>query len=142
MSSMEQTGTGATNAPDVRSPHVPIGIAETNRRFETAFAQGDPARAAMEVYTRDARVMPPGATTVHGRDAAAQFWKAAAAQMGIEAVALETVDLQLLGDGAYEIGRGTLTLTGGQQAVAKYVVVWRQEEGRWRWHVDIWNLEP
>jgi len=22
---------------------------------------------------------------------------------------------------------------------AKYVVYWRQEDGRWKWHVDIWN---
>jgi len=21
----------------------------------------------------------------------------------------------------------------------KYVVYWRQEDGRWKWHVDIWN---
>jgi ketosteroid isomerase-like protein len=141
-STTEPTATGATSAPDANAPRIVPGITETNRRFESAFAQGDPARAALEVYTRDARVMPPGAATVRGREAAAQFWTAAAAQMGISAVALETVDLQLVGEGAYEIGRGTLTLTGGQQVVAKYVVIWRQEEGRWRWHVDIWNLEP
>jgi len=40
----------------------------------------------------------------------------------------------------HEVGRAVLTL-GGQQAAAKYVVVWRQEDGRWRWHVDIWNME-
>jgi ketosteroid isomerase-like protein len=141
-STTEPTATGAARASDAHAPHVPPGIAETNRRFEAAFAQGDPARAALEVYTRDARVMPPGAATVRGREAAAQFWTAAAAQLGITAVALETVDLQLLGDGAYEVGRGTLTLTGGQQVVAKYVVIWRRDEDRWRWHVDIWNLEP
>jgi hypothetical protein len=21
----------------------------------------------------------------------------------------------------------------------KYVVYWREEDGRWQWHVDIWN---
>lgn len=132
----EATTSGATYAPDLHA-----GIAEANRRFEVTFAQGDAARAAREVYTRDARVMPPGAATVLGRDAAEQFWAGAAAQMGITAVALETVDLQPLGEGAYEVGRAVLTLGGGQQAVAKYVVIWRREEGRWHWHVDIWNLE-
>ncbi len=136
-STTEPTATGVAYTPDLQA-----GIAETNRRFEAAFAHGDPARAAREVYTRDAHVMPPGATTVRGREAAGQFWAGAAAQLGITAVALETVDLQPLGEGAYELGRGTLTVGGGQQVVAKYVVVWRQEEGRWRWHVDIWNLEP
>lgn len=136
-STTETTTTGATYTPDLHT-----GIAETNRRFEAAFAEGDPARAAREAYTRDARVMPPGGPTMIGREAAEQFWAAAAGQLGITAVTLETVDLQPLGDGAYEVGRGVLTVGGGQQVAAKYVVIWRQEDGRWRWHVDIWNMEP
>lgn len=119
-----------------------VGTTETNRRFEAAIAAGDAAGAAREVYTRDARVMPPGAATVLGREAAAQFWAGAATQLGITRVALETVDLQPLGDGAYEVGRAVLTVGGGQQVIAKYVVLWREEDGRWRWHVDIWNMEP
>ena len=43
--------------------------------------------------------------------------------------------------GAYEIGRAQLTLAGGQSAEAKYVVLWRQEDGRWRWHIDMWNMD-
>jgi ketosteroid isomerase-like protein len=136
-STTEPTAASAAYTPDLHA-----GIAETNRRFEAAFTEGDPARAAREVYTRDARVMPPGAATVLGRGAAEQFWAGTAAQLGITAVVLETVDLQPLGEGAYEVGRGILTVGGGRQVVAKYVVIWREEEGRWRWHVDIWNLEP
>jgi ketosteroid isomerase-like protein len=26
------------------------------------------------------------------------------------------------------------------QMEVKYVVYWRQEDGRWKWHVDIWNM--
>ena len=29
--------------------------------------------------------------------------------------------------------------TAPAQMDAKYVVYWRQEDGRWKWHVDIWN---
>jgi ketosteroid isomerase-like protein len=132
-----RTESGAPPTPEMRA-----GIDETNRRFEAMFAHGDPAAAARAVYTRDARVMPPGAATLLGRDAAAEFWASAAAQLRIKAVALETVDLQSLGDGAYEVGRGVLTVGDGQQVAAKYVVIWRREEDRWRWHIDIWNLEP
>ena len=117
------------------------GMEETNRGFMDAIRGGDPARAAHDTYTRDARVLPPGAPTVEGRDAIARFWVGAAAQLGLTAVELSTVDVQPLGDGAYEVGRAVLTLGGGQQAAIKYVVVWRQEDGRWRWHVDIWNME-
>jgi len=30
---------------------------------------------------------------------------------------------------------------GGQRATPKYVVVWKQEDGVWRRHVDIWNMD-
>jgi ketosteroid isomerase-like protein len=131
----------STSAPyDVAS--IRQGIDETNRRFEETFGRGDPAGAARETYTRDARILPPDAATVEGRDAIAGFWEGAARQLGISRVALSTDDLQPLGDGAYELGHATLTLGGGQQATAKYVVIWRQEDGRWRWHVDIWNMSP
>lgn len=117
------------------------GMEETNRGFMAAIGRGDPAGAARETYTRDARVLPPGAPAVEGRDAIAEFWVGAAAQLGLTAVELSTVEVQPIGDGAYEVGRAVLTLGGGQQAAIKYVVVWRQEDGRWRWHVDIWNME-
>ena len=47
------------------------------------------------------------------------------------------------GDGFIEIGKATLTMApsgeSSQQIEVKYVVFWRNEDGRWRWHVDIWN---
>ena len=115
-------------------------IDETNAGFMEAFGRGDIAGAVRETYTRDARILPPGAATVHGRDGITQFWMGAARQLDITRIELSTVELQPLGDAACEIGRATLTL-GGQQGVAKYVVLWRQEDGRWRWDVDIWNME-
>jgi ketosteroid isomerase-like protein len=117
------------------------GIDQTNRRFEELFNAGDVAGAARETYTRDAYVLPPGAPMQEGRDNIASFWVAAAQQMGIHRVQLSTLDLQPAGEQACEIGRAQLTLGGGQEASVKYVVVWKQEDGRWRWHVDIWNSD-
>jgi uncharacterized protein (TIGR02246 family) len=129
----------ATTFPEMASMRQ--GIDQTNRDFEAAVGRGDPAGAARDTYTADARILPPGAPMVQGREAIAQFWVAAAQQMGITAVRLHTLDLQPIGDGAYEIGRAVLTIAGGQSAEAKYVVLWRQEDGRWRWHVDVWNMD-
>ena len=42
---------------------------------------------------------------------------------------------------AYEIGRATLTLAGGQLVSPRYVVVWKHEDGAWRRRVDIWNMD-
>jgi uncharacterized protein (TIGR02246 family) len=119
------------------------GVDETSRRFEEAFNRGDAAGAARLFYTRDARVLPPGAQMVQGLDKIAEYWAAAAsaAQMGVRRVELTTLELQPLGDEAYEIGRATLTLAGGGRVMPKYVVVWKQEDGAWRRHVDIWNMD-
>jgi ketosteroid isomerase-like protein len=114
------------------------GTEETNKRFEQAFNRGDPAGAAREVYTAGATILPPGAPMVQGRDAIAQFW-IAAQESGVRRVQLSTVSLEPMGEGAYEIGRAALTLADGGQMQVKYVVLWRREEDRWRWHVDIWN---
>ena len=116
-------------------------IDATNRRFEATFLTGDHARAVRDTYTRDARVLPPGAPPLRGRETAVEFWEAAAQQLGIREVRLETVDLEIHGDHAHEIGQGTLVLDGGQRVVAKYVVIWKQEDGEWRWDVDIWNTD-
>lgn len=141
MTTSGSTTGGSSTSAAYTAPDVRAAIAETNRRFEAAMAAGDGRRVAEETYTRDARVMPPGAPTVVGRDAIAEFWAGAIAQMGIRGVALRTVELQPMGDGAVEIGEATLTLADGAEAVAKYVVAWRSEEGRWRIHVDIWNMD-
>ena len=135
------TGPGRREAAPAIDSEARAAIDAVNRRFEAAIGRGDAAGAAREVYTRDCHIMPPGAPTVRGRAAAEQFWPAAVAQLGAASVALTTEELQPLGDGAYEIGRATLTLEGGGQASAKYVVVWRQQDGEWRWHVDIWNMD-
>ena len=117
-------------------------VDEANRRFEDGFSRGDPASGAREVYAADARVLPPDGEMVRGRDNIAQFWTAAAQQMGVRRVELQTVELEPMGDHAYEIGRATLTLGGGQQAKVKYVVIWKQEGGRWKIQVDTWNSNP
>ena len=122
---------------------IRAGVDETSRRFEDLFNRGDAASAARQFYTRDARVLPPGTEMLQGLERIAEYWAAAAAapQMGVRRVGLKTLDLVPLGDGAYELGRATLTLAGGQRVMPKYVVIWKQEDGAWRRHVDIWNMD-
>src|SRR6266850_1187579 len=113
----------ATEVQDVTA--LRRGIDETHRRFEDMFNRGDAAGAARQLYTRDARILPA----------------AAAPQTGVRRVELSTLDLQPLGDGAYEIGRATLTLASGQRVTPRYFVVWKQEDGAWRRREDIWNMD-
>ena len=59
---------------------------------------------------------------------------------GAPNVKLETVDLEVAGEMAHEVGEAQLTLGSGT-AVAKYVVVWKKADGQWRLHRDIWNTK-
>jgi ketosteroid isomerase-like protein len=59
--------------------------------------------------------------------------------MGVSSGSLQSVEAETIGDTIIEIGRAELVMTGGVLATVKYVVVWKQEDGRWKWHIDIWN---
>jgi ketosteroid isomerase-like protein len=57
----------------------------------------------------------------------------------VKSAKLTTVDAEALGDRIFEIGWAELTTNDGQNVTVKYVVQWKQEDGNWKWHVDIWN---
>ncbi len=116
-------------------------IEATDQAFCAAFNAGDIEKATRETYTEDALVLPPGAPLVRGRDEIARFWRAAADQMGIAHVDLSTVELAVVDGAAHQVGRAVLGLSNEQQVTAKYVVIWHQVDGAWRWHIDIWNTD-
>lgn len=95
-----------------------------------------------QIYTKDARILPPGGPMVSGRAAIKEFWSGLIQAADARSAMLSTLDAMPAGDGLVEIGSALLTLGpdgGTSQMEAKYVVYWRQEDGRWKWHVDIWN---
>src|SRR5437764_12514153 len=95
-------------------------IAAVNRRFEDAAGKGDLDRLA-SLYTKDAIALPPDGLFVRGRDNIKQMWASVAQQIGLKSVKLQTVELEIVGDLAHEVGEAHLTLASGT-AVAKYVV--------------------
>ncbi len=117
-------------------------MARTNEIFITEVFGKKNLAALDDVYTSDARILPPGAPMVTGRDGIKAFWGDVIQTLNASSALLLSVDVIPAGDGAVEIGRATLT-AGPQGATTqmevKYVVYWRQEDGRWKWHVDIWN---
>jgi uncharacterized protein (TIGR02246 family) len=117
-------------------------IEQRNRELASAYSRGDTDGMAA-LYTEDAKVLPPGGETVTGRPAIGQFWQAVR-DMGVQEVALNTLDVEASGDLAYEVGSATLKIqpAGGEATTdtVKYVVVWkRQAGGPWQLAVDIWN---
>lgn len=93
-----------------------------------------------KVYTRDARVLPPGGQMVEGRQAIKKFWLGAIEALGLTSAKLITVQAEQCGEGVLEIGRVELAFENAPGSTAKYVVFWKQEQGVWRWDVDIWNM--
>lgn len=123
------------NVPDA----VLSAMRQTNDHFHHEVVAKKDASQLDRVYTKAARLLPPGAPMITGSDAIRNFWQQAIEGMALENARLSTVEAHPLGDGIFEIGSADLTMAGGQSATVKYVVLWKQEDGDWKWDVDIWN---
>lgn len=122
---------------------VKLAMARTNDLFNREVFGNRNFNALDQVYTADARILPPGAPTISGREAIKKFWSDLVQSANAKSAVLASVDVMPAGDGIVEIGRATLTVEPEGQPPAqmevKYVVYWRQEDDLWKWHVDIWN---
>ncbi len=121
------------------SENVLAAMRKTNEKFNTTVLAAKKVDKLDEIYTRDARILPPGSDMVTGLDQIRAFWQLAIGGIGLRSAKLFTLDAQLQGDSVFEIGRVELKAGDGRSATAKYVVLWKQEDGAWKWHVQIWN---
>jgi uncharacterized protein (TIGR02246 family) len=114
------------------------GIEQTTRHFEEAMRRGNPVDM-VQVYTEQARVLPPNGETVTGKPAILAFWQRVM-EMGIKEIEMEMEELEVYGDTAWEVGRAVLRAAGGQVADrVKYIVIWKEDNGRWLKHRGTWN---
>jgi|SRR5581483_9599465 len=131
-------------SPQTQIDQVKAEMAEVNRRFNEEVVGKRNFAALDEVYTADARILPPNGPMVSGREAIKQFWAGMVQSVNARSAELSSIDVMAAGDDIVEIGRAVLTVETGPgttaQAEGKYVVYWRQESGHWKWHVDIWNI--
>jgi ketosteroid isomerase-like protein len=121
------------------SESVLAAMRRTNELFNSEVIGKRNIDALDRIYTVQARILPPGAAMIQGREQIKEFWKEAIAARGVSSVTSTTVDAEPAGDGVIEIGRADSQLGGGNLVTAKYVVHWKQEDGEWKWDVDIWN---
>lgn len=121
------------------SEGVLAAMQQTNDFFNTEVVGKQNIDGLDEVYTVDARILPPGAKMTHGRDKIKIFWQQAIAALGLKGAKLTTLVAESLGDRVFEIGQAELTLSEGHVVTVKYVVQWKSENGKWKWHVDMWN---
>ena len=113
-------------------------IESANSQFVNAFKRGD-ATGIGKLYTPDAQLLPANSDFVRGTEAIRAFWQTAI-DMGLKEASLETIEVETHGDTAIEVGRYRLLATGGIAADSgKYLVVWKNDNGTWKLHRDIWT---
>ena len=141
---MSSTEPIANDPAITRSTFSPSAVRESiesaNRRFTSAFRDGD-AAAVAACYTADGQLLPANVDAVTGTQAIEGFWRAVMG-MGIADVRLDTLEVETDGkrEIAVEIGRYALNgADGGTLDNGKYVVVWHLENGSWKLHRDIWT---
>src|SRR5512143_1054449 len=122
-----------SNAEDVRA-----AIEAGSKAFMAAVARGD-AAAIAALYTSTAEILPPGGEAAKGREAIQKVFQGGI-DAGMKNLTLTTLEVEAHGDTAHEVGTWTLKGADGATADAgKYVVIWKNEGGKWKLHRDIWN---
>lgn len=113
-------------------------IERKNAEFTAAHVAGDVA-AIDAMFTRDARSFPPGADAAVG-PAALHALTVEYLKAGITAFSEQTTDVY--GNGELLVDQGEYMVTygpGNTVERGKYLNVWRQEDGEWKIHANIWN---
>ncbi len=120
------------------STKIREAIVAANGNFMEAFNKGDAAGLAA-LYTAEGQLLPGNSDFVTGTQAIQEFWQGAM-NMGIKSAKLETIEVEGMGKTAYEVGKYQLFAAGDQMLdQGKYIVIWKQVEGKWKLHRDIWN---
>ncbi len=142
-------GSGCGHGKDASTPaaQVPVTfdlagtrkvIEENNRRFTRAHVTGDQA-AIDAMFTREARVLPPGADPVIGREAVARL-TAEYIAFGVAEFREDTTDFY--GNEDILIDQGNYVMAYGKDKTresGKYLNVWKKEDGAWKIYSNIWN---
>ena len=127
-----QKPAGAGNAA------VRAAVEAGNKKFTDGAVKKDAALIA-GAYTVDAEAFPPNSGVVKGRPALQKLWQSVL-DSGIAGIELKTIEVESAGSFAYETGTYSMKTKDGKVADhGKYVVVWKQVDGQWLLHRDIWS---
>ena len=105
--------------------------------WQSAFDARDSAALAA-LYAEDGSLLPPNSEVIVGRAAIEAFWEDfLATGTGVE---IKDTEVYAHGDDGYTVGVYTVTDAGGATIdEGKYVVIYRNVDGKWQLHRDIWN---
>jgi ketosteroid isomerase-like protein len=111
-------------------------IKANNKALGAALKAGD-AAAISKMYAKGAKLLPPNAGVLKGKDIEA-FWQTAV-DGGITGVKLKSQEVEVHGGTAIEVGAYTMSAGGAVIDEGKYIVVWKKEGRDWKLSRDIFN---
>lgn len=123
------------SAPEADSSVITDRSAEWERMLNEKDIDG-----IVDLYTDDARIMPPNGVTKTGKSAVREeFGAMINANLGGE---LRTLEAKVAGDMGYRVGTYHLNIGGVPVDTGKYIETWqRGTDGKWRISNDIWNSD-
>lgn len=115
-------------------------IAESNKTFGKGFATGDSVTFASH-YTKDACINPTGMPRMCGTQAIMAFFNGGY-KMGVRNIVINTEEVMGGKDAVVETGNYEMFVGDNVSAEkGKFIVVWKEEDGKWKMYRDIWNAD-
>jgi len=116
-------------------------ILERSHDFSAAYMAGN-YDALVEIYSEDARILPPGAPIIRGREDIRKRWILPPDVKILDHHA-DPEEIRVSGNYAYDLGTyaGTTRRADGSEVSwkGKYIIVWIKKEGTWYMYADAWN---
>ena len=116
-------------------------IRAASKQWEDNFNSGDLAAFAA-FFAEEAKVLPPNSSIIVGRESIQEFFQAFFDAGGND-LHLTVIDLHVIGDMAYKVGKYSLTIQPEEgEAISdngKYVEIWKRDNGTWKMDTATWN---
>ena len=128
-----------TNKPTFDLAKAKMEIEAANKNIIKDISSGDSVSAAND-YSQDGKLMLTNAPSITEKDKIAAFW-GGFSKIGGD-ITLTT--LEVWGDENYVTEEGVFEIKakdGKQLDKGKYIVIWKEEDGKWKLHRDISNTD-
>ena len=129
-----------TEAPAFSLDSAKAAIAASNKIFGECFATGDSTKFT-SCYTGDGCINPSNMPRMCGPQAITAFFNGGY-KMGVRNIKLTTEEVMGGKDAVVEVGKYEM-FVGDNISVekGKFIVIWKEENGKWKMHRDIWNSD-
>ncbi len=135
-----ETATTAATETNFNLDAAKAAIAASNATFGSGFANGDSA-AFVSHYTSDACISPSNMPKMCGTPAIAAYFNGGY-KMGIRDVKITTAEVMGGKDAVVETGTYEMFADKNMSLdKGKFIVIWKEENGKWKIHRDIWNSD-